>query len=31
VVVEGVGPASFGDKEEIFRRARFLYEKGIKE
>ncbi len=31
LVVEGVGPASFGDKEEIFRRARFLYEKGIKE
>jgi sugar/nucleoside kinase (ribokinase family) len=31
LVVEGVGPTSFGDKEEILRRARFLYEKGIKE
>jgi sugar/nucleoside kinase (ribokinase family) len=31
LVVEGVGPTSFGNKEEIFWRARFLYEKGIKE
>jgi sugar/nucleoside kinase (ribokinase family) len=31
LVVEGVGPTSFGEKEEIYRRARFLYEKEIKE
>lgn len=31
LVVEGVGPTFFGDKDEIHRRARFLYEKGIKE
>jgi sugar/nucleoside kinase (ribokinase family) len=31
LVVEGVGPTSLGDREEICRRARFLYEKGIKE
>ncbi|MEM2937348.1 MAG: carbohydrate kinase family protein [Candidatus Bathyarchaeia archaeon] len=27
-VVEGIGPTFFGDKDEIRRRARFLYEKG---
>jgi sugar/nucleoside kinase (ribokinase family) len=31
LVVEGMGPTCLGDKEEIHRRARFLYEKGIKE
>jgi sugar/nucleoside kinase (ribokinase family) len=31
LVVEGIGPTSFGDKEEIYRRARALYEKEIKE
>ena len=31
LVVEAVGPAYFGDREEIYRRAHFLYEKGIKE
>ena len=31
LVVEGVGPTFLGDKDEIYRRARFLYEKGIKE
>jgi sugar/nucleoside kinase (ribokinase family) len=31
LVVEAVGPSYFGDREEIYRRARFLYEKGIKE
>jgi sugar/nucleoside kinase (ribokinase family) len=30
LVVEGIGPTSFGDKEEIYRRARTLYEKEIK-
>jgi len=30
LVVEGLGPTSFGDKEEIFRRAHALYEKEIK-
>lgn len=30
LVVEGVGPTFFGEKEEIYRRARFLYEKEIK-
>jgi sugar/nucleoside kinase (ribokinase family) len=29
LVVEGIGPTSFGDKEEIYRRARTLAEKGI--
>lgn len=29
-VVEGVGPTFFGDKDEIYRRASVLYEKGIK-
>jgi sugar/nucleoside kinase (ribokinase family) len=27
LVVEGIGPTFFGDKEEIYRRARLLYEK----
>jgi sugar/nucleoside kinase (ribokinase family) len=31
LVVEGVGPTFFGDREEIIRRARVLYEKEIKE
>lgn len=31
LVAEGIGPTSFGDKTEIYRRARLLYEKGIKE
>jgi len=31
LVVEGVGPTFFGEKEEIIRRARILYEKEIKE
>ena len=31
LVVEGIGPTFFGDKEEIRRRALFLYEKEIKE
>lgn len=31
LVVEGLGPTCLGDKEEIYRRARILYEKGIKE
>ena len=31
LVVEGIGPTFFGDKEEIYRRARLLYEKEIKE
>jgi sugar/nucleoside kinase (ribokinase family) len=30
LVVEGIGPTFFGDKEEIHRRARSLYEKEIK-
>jgi sugar/nucleoside kinase (ribokinase family) len=30
-VVEGVGPTSFGDKPQIYQRARELYEKGIKQ
>jgi cytidine kinase len=30
LVVEGVGPTFFGDKPEIYRRARLLYEKEIK-
>jgi sugar/nucleoside kinase (ribokinase family) len=30
LVIEGVGPTFFGDKEEIYRRARLLYEKEIK-
>jgi len=31
LVVEGIGPTFFGDREEIIRRARVLYEKEIKE
>lgn len=31
LVVEGIGPTSFGEKEEIYRRAHALYEKEIKE
>jgi sugar/nucleoside kinase (ribokinase family) len=31
LVVEGVGPALLGEKKEIYRRARVLYEKEIKE
>jgi sugar/nucleoside kinase (ribokinase family) len=31
LVVEGVGPTFFGDREQIIRRARVLYEKEIKE
>jgi sugar/nucleoside kinase (ribokinase family) len=31
LVIEGVGPTFFGTREEIQRRARFLYEKEIKE
>jgi sugar/nucleoside kinase (ribokinase family) len=31
LVVEGLGPTFFGDKEEIYRRARLLYNKEIKE
>lgn len=30
LVVEGVGPTFFGEKSEIYRRARLLYEKEIK-
>jgi sugar/nucleoside kinase (ribokinase family) len=31
LVVEGMGPTFFGEKEEIYRRARTIYEKGIKQ
>jgi sugar/nucleoside kinase (ribokinase family) len=31
LVVEGIGPTSFGDRDEIYRRAHVLYEKEIKE
>jgi sugar/nucleoside kinase (ribokinase family) len=31
LVVEGIGPTSFGEKEEIYRRAHTLHEKEIKE
>jgi sugar/nucleoside kinase (ribokinase family) len=31
LVVEGIGPTFFGDKEEIYRRARSIYEKEIKQ
>jgi sugar/nucleoside kinase (ribokinase family) len=31
LVVEGIGPTFFGEKEEIYRRARTIYEKGIKQ
>jgi sugar/nucleoside kinase (ribokinase family) len=30
-VVEGIGPTFFGEKEEIYRRARSIYEKEIKQ
>jgi len=30
-VVEGIGPTFFGDREQIYQRARELYEKGIKQ
>jgi sugar/nucleoside kinase (ribokinase family) len=30
LVVEGIGPTFFGESEEIYRRARSIYEKGIK-
>jgi len=30
-VVEGVGPTFFGDREQVYQRARELYEKGIKQ
>jgi sugar/nucleoside kinase (ribokinase family) len=30
LVVEAIGPTSFGDKDELYRRARVLYEKEIK-
>jgi hypothetical protein len=29
-VVEGVGSSFFGEKEEIYRRSRLVYEKEIK-
>jgi len=31
MVVEGIGPTFFGEKEEIYRRATSIYEKGIKQ
>lgn len=31
IAVEGIGPTFLGDKDEIYRRARLLYEKEIKE
>ena len=31
VVVEGLGPTYFGTKEEIYRRAKILYEKELKQ
>lgn len=31
LVVEGIGQTFFGESEEIYRRARFIYEKGIKQ
>ena len=30
LVVEGIGPTFFGEKEEIYQRARYVYEKEIK-
>ena len=30
-VVEGIGPTYFGKKEEIYRRAKVLYEKKLKQ
>ena len=31
LVVEGVGPTFFGEKEEVYRRASLIYEKEIKQ
>jgi len=31
LVVEGIGPTFFGEKEEIYQRASSIYEKGIKQ
>jgi sugar/nucleoside kinase (ribokinase family) len=31
LVVEGIGPTYFGEKEEIYRRANILYEKKLKQ
>lgn len=31
LVVEGIGPTFLGEKEEIYRRAHLIYEKGIKQ
>jgi hypothetical protein len=31
LVIEGIGPTFFGEKEEIYQRAWSLYEKGIKQ
>lgn len=31
LVVEAIGPTFFGEKEEIYQRASFIYEKGIKQ
>jgi sugar/nucleoside kinase (ribokinase family) len=31
LVIEGIGPTFFGEKEEIYRRAWYIYEKGIKQ
>jgi sugar/nucleoside kinase (ribokinase family) len=31
LVVEGIGPTFFGEKEEIYQRANAIYEKGIKQ
>jgi sugar/nucleoside kinase (ribokinase family) len=31
LVVEGIGPTFFGEREEIYRRATSIYEKGIKQ
>ncbi len=31
VVVEGIGPTYFGNKEEIYLRAKILYEKELKQ
>ena len=30
-VVEGIGPAVFGEKEETYTRAKEIYEKGLKQ
>ena len=31
LVIEGIGPTFFGEKEEMYQRARFVYEKEIKQ